>query len=183
MTKTCGKCSRTLPTAEFYKHCRMKDGLSFWCKDCSKEAARRQRRRLKEKGVYESVTRAYRNKHRAKPGAKEKRRAEAQAYYAKNRAKILARNRAYEISARGTSKSKHKKRAARFVSWADQQKIDRIYKIAALATASSGIPHHVDHKIPLCGRKISGLHVEGNLQVLPFWENLEKHNKYEVNCG
>ena len=61
--------------------------------------------------------------------------------------------------------------------WADLVKIDRVYSFARLAQAATGAEHHVDHVIPLRGAAVSGLHVENNLQVVPWWENLEKGNK------
>lgn len=181
MAKACIRCGCKLPLTDFYKKASAKDGLSTWCKSCCKEASADQRRRLKASGQYEAVSKAYRDRHRAKPGNAEKRRQEHQKNYAKNRAKILAQNRAYEIANRGAAAGRQRKRKERFVSWADGNQIEKIYGLAALATASSGVAHHVDHKIPLCGKHVSGLHVEGNLQILTWWENLEKHNKHEAN--
>lgn len=57
--------------------------------------------------------------------------------------------------------------------WADMKAIMEIY-----VNRPEG--HHVDHIIPLRGKKVSGLHVESNLQYLPAEINMHKHNTYEV---
>jgi hypothetical protein len=54
------------------------------------------------------------------------------------------------------------------------------YQLAAMLTKASGIEHHVDHIIPLQGRKVSGLHVFSNLRVIPGSDNVKKSNKYEI---
>lgn len=68
-------------------------------------------------------------------------------------------------------------RVRRFVSWADQAEIAKFYASAARLTEETGIPHQVDHVIPLCGKLVSGLHVHNNLQVITAKENAKKGNK------
>lgn len=54
------------------------------------------------------------------------------------------------------------------------------YQLASMLSSASGIPHNVDHIIPLQGEKVSGLHVFSNLRVIPREENLKKSNNYEI---
>jgi excisionase family DNA binding protein len=65
----------------------------------------------------------------------------------------------------------------RYVSWADREAMKAIYAEAQRLTRETGIPHEVDHMLPLCGRIVSGLHVENNLQVLPKYLNRMKGNR------
>jgi hypothetical protein len=76
---------------------------------------------------------------------------------------------------------KAKRRAAklqRTVSWANSELINEFYAEAKRLTELTGISFHVDHIIPLQGTTVSGLHVENNLQVLPYYENCKKGNRY-----
>lgn len=61
--------------------------------------------------------------------------------------------------------------------WADRQKIKNIYKECILITQETGIKHEVDHIIPLCGKLVSGLHVDWNLQIIKASDNRTKSNK------
>ena len=61
--------------------------------------------------------------------------------------------------------------------WADLKRIAEIYDQAAMLTARTGVEHHVDHFYPVQGRFVSGLHVQGNLQILTATANLKKGNK------
>ena len=51
MSKTCSKCSQTLPTSEFFKNKRTRDGLASNCKACVKESVARYRKTEKATAV------------------------------------------------------------------------------------------------------------------------------------
>lgn len=58
--------------------------------------------------------------------------------------------------------------------------IGEAYHLAALRKKIFGFQWDVDHVIPLQGKKVSGLHVPLNLQVIPAQNNYQKGNCYEL---
>lgn len=61
--------------------------------------------------------------------------------------------------------------------WADKAAIRAIYRERDRLNAIAGsIEYHVDHVIPLLSPWVCGLHVESNLEVMPWRENAGKGN-------
>ncbi|MEZ2310833.1 hypothetical protein AB6809_29735 [Paraburkholderia sp. RCC_158] len=84
----------------------------------------------------------------------------------------------------------HKKQKRRAVEvqatpkWADTGRMFAIKEEAKRITEETGVPHSVDHIVPLRGINaageliVCGLHWEGNLQVMPLVENKAKGNRW-----
>ena len=62
MTKTCTKCKVEKSVSEFHKHSGTKDGLSGWCKECRKEAHRKDY--IKHKTRYQKQRKEYYQKNK-----------------------------------------------------------------------------------------------------------------------
>lgn len=65
-----------------------------------------------------------------------------------------------------------------FDETANQEKINGIYCDAKQLTEKTGIPHEVDHIIPISK---GGKHHENNLQIITMSENRKKHTKIVEN--
>lgn len=65
-------------------------------------------------------------------------------------------------------------------AWGDFDAIKAYYVEAARLTAETGIPHEVDHIIPVQGKTVCGLHVQTNMRVIPAGDNCRKRNKLDL---
>jgi hypothetical protein len=107
-------------------------------------------------------------------------------YYAANKDRIAAQRKQYredhapEIAA--YNRARHLAKMQRTPKWLtpdDMWAMAQAYELAALRTQLFGFPWHVDHIIPLRGRRVSGLHVPTNLQVIPGVDNCRKSNRVD----
>ena len=80
----------------------------------------------------------------------------------------------------GKRKAAQLQRTPKWLTESDLRMIEAKYSLAAMLTRETGIIHHVDHIIPLQGKKVSGLHVFSNLRVILGTDNVKKSNSYQI---
>ena len=201
MTKQCRECGERKAVAEFYRAAQNKDGLNNSCKDCKRAySTARYAANATAIGV---MTRVYRKNNaeairerkaayykanrgaiaerglvmRRLPESIEAKRAYDRAHYKANRERELEYQRVWREANRAKHRAMRVKRQVakldRTVAWADQAAIEAMYE---------GCPpgHQVDHVIPLQGKRVSGLHVAGNMQYLLAENNAHKGNYYRT---
>lgn len=105
-------------------------------------------------------------------------------YRQKNKDKIAERDKRYARKKpeklRAIKSRRKKKVKTATPTWLTKEQlleIESFYKKAILLEKETGIPHQVDHIIPIQGKTVCGLHVPWNLQVLTQKENRQKSNK------
>lgn len=117
-------------------------------------------------------------------------------YYERNKETVVARAQSRTIASKNAYKKKHKQenpeyykaltnaRRRRFrqatPKWLSaEQKLEiRLkYRLAIELSRRLGVPHAVDHIVPLQGEEVCGLHVPWNMEVITQEENLKKSNK------
>ena len=157
---TCRVCQQLLGTTHFYAGLITPRVKRLRCKSCSKLAIKKWRKENPEKSALCNARSRKKNIENALRLVRE--------YKKRNPEKCRAWSNARQ------------RRVRNFIpAWADMKKIEAIYEEASRLTKETGIPHEVDHIVPLNGKTVSGLHVEGNLQILMADENRRKSNKFE----
>lgn len=146
-------------------------------------AERIRARKLEDNKSDKGRARQQRYEERHKERLAEKARIYSRAYYAAHKEEY----RQYRIDNREKinfwSLKRHAAKLQRTPKWLTEEDLRRIEEIHAEAvriTEVSGIRHEVDHILPMQGRLVSGLHVPGNLRVIPKKDNAAKSNRYEV---
>jgi len=69
-------------------------------------------------------------------------------------------------------------RTPKWLTKDDLWMIEEAYELAKKRTEMFGFEWHVDHVIPLQGKKVSGFHVPSNIQVIPGAENVRKNASF-----
>lgn len=75
-------------------------------------------------------------------------------------------------------KSAIKQAAPKWLTKEQWREMDDLYRECRRLTKETGIPHHVDHIVPLRGGIVSGLHVPWNLRVITAIENVSRPRIY-----
>ena len=175
--KKCIDCGEYYPLSYFYKNKKMPDGHLNSCKACRRKWDNNYKQKNKEKLYSDTKEWKDNNKESLSSYRKE--------YYKNNseREKELYKEwrrinkeRCLILSTKNSAKYRATKRNAT-PWWSDNEAIRSIYEKARELTLSTGIQYHVDHIVPLTNDLVQGLHVPANLRIIPYYENISKHNK------
>lgn len=190
--RACNICGAEKPLDEFHRDNAASDGRSRRCKECAKARSRRwnaenrAKKSASGKAHYEAnkpAYRAYTRKWRSENA--ERYRAANAARAARNSQHAVERVAAWrkenpEWAARKRREDTARRRAMikrACPPWADHEKIAEVYALADRLSRETGVPHDVDHIIPIAGRLVCGLHVHTNLRAIPASENRKKSRK------
>ena len=117
----------------------------------------------------------------------EKAKEKADRYREKNREAHNAYNRAWFADNKDKRAAYQAKRRAvllqRTPKWLTEDDLwmmEQAYELAQLRTEMFGFEWHVDHVIPLQGKKICGFHMPENLAVIPGSDNCKKHASFLI---
>lgn len=112
----------------------------------------------------------------------ERARERARAWVAANREKDREKGRRYAREhpeqAREACRRRDAAKLKATPAWADRAAILAVYAEAERLTRETGVPHHVDHIVPLKHPLVCGLHVGTNLRAIPASENRAKGNRW-----
>lgn len=62
--------------------------------------------------------------------------------------------------------------------WSSMAEMHRFWRESKRRTAETGIPHSVDHIVPLRNPIVCGLHCPANIEILPLVANIAKGNAW-----
>ena len=186
--KICTVCKKSLELTSFGKDSSLKSGLTSQCKPCRKarKDAWAEANRIK--------THEYAKQYRVdnKEKVREYNKSYYKTYYEENSDKLKEYQQQYKVANSGKVNALCAKRRAKKLlatpDWVlndpiELLKIEGLYIEARNLAESTGIPHDVDHIIPLQGLYISGFHCYSNLQVITSEANAKKSNKHESDSN
>ena len=170
----CKKCGETKPAKEFKPDERYKRGFTSWCHERHRERNREWYKANKDKQNKKAVKWRRNNLEKARETSRE--------FHRRNKEKRAASHADWAKRNRDKrNASVAKRKAAKLQAtpgWVDWKKVRAIYREARRISDFTGVPHHVDHIVPLQGESVCGLHCETNLQIIPASQNCAKFNKW-----
>jgi hypothetical protein len=165
--------------------CYQKNGTEYWAArevlDRCIESARRWKEKNREKML--AKQREYQRKN--KEVLNEKRRAKFKAnpelyrkYFESQKANMRKASRRYYQSKPWVKCTEEARRRAKIKpDPADNKLIGKLYATCARISKCTGIPHHVDHIMPVCA---GGEHKPDNLRIITAVENMRKGGRVEI---
>lgn len=117
-------------------------------------------------------------------------RAKNPGYAERSRERINMNSRAYRernrekcAALRANSRARRLQAVPGWFGELDEFAISEAHALAALRNAATGERWEVDHVYPIAGRRVCGLHVAGNIQVVPLAYNRRKSNRMPAMVG
>lgn len=196
--RKCTKCQIEKNDSEFRVEKRTKMGLKSICRTCEAEYAKtpeqRAKRRARSAVIRQTAERQeYMRQYLKRPDVVEKRNKATRAWQNNNPLRVKTNNdrwrmRNAELKAAMNAdwKLRNKEKTRLYLAnyraaklkatppWVDKNAIKIVYEMAV----KKGLV--VDHIVPLVNRKVCGLHIHANLQLLTREENCRKGNKWDI---
>ena len=172
--KTCYKCKEDKPFEMFHKSKTIKDGFASYCKPCKKAQDAQYRKDNPEKVAESQKKWAQANPEKVKAIRKKWKQA--------NPEKKAAIDKKYEQANPHKKRAANAKRRATILKasgpWTDHKLFEEMSAECVRLEKLTGIKFHIDHSVPLQGKGVSGLHIEGNWEILTESDNTRKGNKW-----
>lgn len=191
-TKTCTKCKAEKTLEEFVNNKRTKDGKHYQCKACQKatldawraknpDKVRAQGRRnyANNSERFKSYTKQYAKDNPNKVKAVQSRWAKNNKEHRRDKARERYQNDSeWRNRVKARNSARHKRLRQSIPPWQDRTELRDIWREAQRIAEETGVPHDVDHLVPLQSRckTVSGLTVPWNLRIIPSSENQSKNN-------
>lgn len=162
------------PIENFNFHKPNKDGYYNICKVCAAEENKPYQKKFKRINAKRLSEETIERNNRS-PETRQARRDYSQQY-----------SKEYPEVAQASASLRRARKLERTPNWLtedDLRFIKLFFKESTRLSIETGIPHDVDHIVPLKGKYMSGLHVPWNLRVITEQENLKRTKHVEPFFG
>ena len=177
--KICNKCKQNLPK-EFYPKAKNSTGFAARCKPCINEACRKYKRKyfLKNK---DEINKTRRELYKENPENRVAWSVNNPDKTRQYKRKWKENNKHNLVTGDFARRTRMKCATPKWLTDFDKFLINEIYRLASDRTMKLKIQFQVDHIVPIMSELVCGLHCPDNLQIIPYYENYKKGNRYWPN--